>query len=144
MKITNIAFGLGLLLAVSSFTPSPAWAQKIILIKTGTVAVIIKPVRVRKFGRVTHKRLIRKPGIPRLRFTSISFPEQTLFPPYYQHPRPWAEGPDMASRIEGGKTVRQGSMWRSYIKGGKTVEQGAPTRSRITDPHGHYKARAGP
>ncbi len=136
MRVTSNAFGLGLLLAVSSISSSPAWAQKIIHIKHGAAGVIINPVRVLKFGRITrgrflHKRRVSETGIPHVRFSAFSLPDQTLFPPYYAWPRPYAEGPDMTSRIMGGKTVLQGSIWRSRIRGGKTVRQGSIWRSHI-------------
>ena len=131
------AFGLGLLLAASSFSPSPAWAQKIIHIKSVTAGVFITPVRVYKFGHVArgksrHKRRFRNAGIRHVRFSAFSLPDQTLFPPYYAWPQPYAQGPDMTSRIRGGKTVEQGSRWRSRIEDGKTVEQGSRWRSHIT------------
>lgn len=138
----GLSLGLGVLLAVSSFAPSSAWAQKIIHIKGAPAAVFATPVRVHKFGRVSRGRLARenfrkhrkhrrRRRLPRVHTVSFGLPEQTLFPPYYRHPQPWANGPDMRSRIVAGKTLRQGSLWRSHIKGGKTVEQGAYTRSRI-------------
>lgn len=37
----------------------------------------------------------------------------------------------MEGRLQGGKTVQQGSRWRSHIEGGKTVEGGSRYRSRI-------------
>jgi hypothetical protein len=33
--------------------------------------------------------------------------------------------------MRGGKTVRQGSIWRSHIKGGRTVEGGSRWASQI-------------
>ncbi len=152
MRVTSSAFGLGLLLAVSSFSPSQAWAQKIIHIKHGAVSVIVNPVRVHKFGRVTrgrflhkgrfskrhvrhvsllHKRAFSKKHIRHVRFSAFALPDQTLFPPYYAWPQPYARGPDMTSRIKGGKTVLQGSIWRSRMRGGKTVRQGSIWRSHI-------------
>ncbi len=152
MRVTSSAFGLGLLLAVSSFSPSQAWAQKIIHIKHGAVSVIVNPVRVHKFGRVTrgrflhkgrfskrhvrhvsllHKRVFSKKHIRHVRFSAFALPDQTLFPPYYAWPQPYARGPDMTSRIKGGKTVLQGSIWRSRMRGGKTVRQGSIWRSHI-------------
>jgi hypothetical protein len=140
------------LLAVSSFSPSQAWAQKIIHIKHGAVSVIVNPVRVHKFGRVTrgrflhkgrfskrhvrhvsllHKRVFSKKHIRHVRFSAFALPDQTLFPPYYAWPQPYARGPDMTSRIKGGKTVLQGSIWRSRMRGGKTVRQGSIWRSHI-------------
>ncbi len=200
MRVTSSAFGLGLLLAVSSFSPSPAWAQKIIHIKHGAASVIINPVRVHKFGRITRGRFLHKRGfykrhiphvrflhkrdfsrrhdrhvnlfhkrgfskrrgpqvslfqkggsskrhnpharllhkrdfsrrhIRHVRFSAFTLPDQTLFPPYYAWPQPYARGPDMTGRIKGGKTVLQGSIWRSRIRGGKTVRQGSIWRSHI-------------
>ena len=136
MRVTSSAFGLGLLLAVSSFSPSPAWAQKIIHVKHGAAGVIVNPVRVHKFGRVTrgrfsHKSRFSKRHVRHVRFSAFALPDQTLFPPYYAWPQPYARGPDMTSRINGGKTVLQGSIWRSRIKGGKTVRQGSIWRSHI-------------
>lgn len=125
MRSYSIAFGLGLLMAMSISSPSPAWAQKIIHIKGGGVTITAKSVRVHKFGRVSRGHFKRR------RFTGFSLPDQTLYPPYYAWPQPYAQGPDMTSRIEGGRTVEQGSKWRSRIQGGKTVEQGAVTRSHI-------------
>ena len=134
MKITSIAFGLGLALAL--LAPVPAFSQKIIVITGASADAVPAPVRVRKFGRVTHGRFIRgksvrKAGLPRVRFSAFALPDQTLFPPYYSSPQPYAKGPDMTSRIKGGLTSRQGSPWRGHIKGGKTVEQGASSRSHI-------------
>ena len=136
MKITSIAFGLGLLLAVSLFGPSPARAQKIIHITGTSAKVTLTPVRVRKFRRVIHARRIRgkslkKTGLAHIRFFSFGLPEQTLFPPFYRSPQPYAQGPDMTSRLVGGKTAKRGSLWRGRIEGGKTVERGAPRRSRL-------------
>lgn len=71
-------------------------------------------------------------ALKRNRFAGFALPDQTLFPPYYEARRPWVQRPDMASRIEGGKTVEQGSPWRSHIEGGKTVEQGSVYASRMT------------
>jgi len=124
------------LLAVSLFGPSPARAQKIIHITGSSADVIVTPVRVRKFGRVTRGRRIRgktlkKTGLARMHFSAFELPDQTLFPPYYRSYQPYAQGPDMTSRLEGGKTARQASPWRGRIEGGKTVEQGAATRSRL-------------
>lgn len=121
---------------MSSYSPSPAWAQKIIHIKSGGLTVILKSVQVRKYGRVSRGRFkrkssFRKAGFKHRRFLGFSYPEQTLYPPYYAWPQPYGQGPDMASRIEGGRTVEQGSKLRSRIQGGKTVEQGAVTRSHI-------------
>ena len=131
MKITSIAVGLCLTL----LAPAPAFSQKIIVI-TGASADAVTSIRVRKFGRVTHGRIIRrktlrKSGLPRVRFSVFALPDQTLFPPYYHSPQPYAKGPDMTSRIKGGLTSRQGSPWRGRFKGGKTVEQGASTRSHF-------------
>jgi len=200
LRVTSSAFGLGLLLAVSSFSPSPAWAQKIIHIKHGAASVIINPVRVHKFGRITRGRFLHKRGfykrhiphvrflhkrdfsrrhdrhmnlfhkrgfskrrgpqvslfqkggsskrhnpharllhkrdfsrrhIRHVRFSAFTLPDQTLFPPYYAWPQPYARGPDMTGRIKGGKTVLQGSIWRSRIRGGKTVRQGSIWHSHI-------------
>jgi hypothetical protein len=136
LRIFSIAFGFGLLLAMSSFAHSPAWAHKIIHIKTGVANVTVKSVRIHKFSRVhhrrfRHKRRFRRYGLPYLHLSTFAFPDQTLFPPYYSWPQPYGQGPDMASRLKGGRTVEQGSIWRSHIEGGKTVEQGAVTRSHI-------------
>jgi hypothetical protein len=124
------------LLAVSSLAPSSAWAQKIIHIKGAASGVFLTSVRVHKFGRVTRGRLrhtkrFRKTRFRHKRFSAFSLPDQTLYPPYYAWPQPYAKGPDMASRIKGGKTVEQGSIWRSRIEGGKTVEQGSQWGSHI-------------
>jgi hypothetical protein len=133
------SFGLaGVLLA-----PVPAEAQKIIHIKPRPFSVaapadgtVARKMRVRKFGRLAaaHRgvRLKRNLfGLPKTRFTGFSLPEQTLFPPYYAAPRPFARGPDMKSRLKGGKTVRQGSPLRGRIPAGKAVRQGSPLGSRI-------------
>ena len=66
-------------------------------------------------------------------FSAFALPDQHLFPPYYEAERPWAQRPDMASRIEGGKTVEGGSRFASHIAGGKTVEQGSPWRSTMAN-----------
>ena len=140
MRVASIAFGFGLsfplALAMTLLALVPAFSQKIIVIKGGSANVIAKPVRVIKFGRVTRGRFIRgksstKSGLRRLRFSAFAFPDQTLFPPYYRFPRPYAKGPDMRSRIKGGATSRQGSKWRSHIRGGKTVRQGSSWGSHI-------------
>jgi hypothetical protein len=137
LKVLCNAFGLGLLMAVSLFSPSQAWAQKIIHISSGNAVVVISNSRSRRFARVhhrrfKHKRHFRKAGLPHLHLSTFSFPDQTLFPPYYASPQPWARGPDMASRIGGGRTVEQGSIWGSHIEGGKTVEQGSIWRGHIS------------
>lgn len=88
------------------------------------------PSRVIKFGKVAKTRGIRR-VIHKKGFVGFSLPQQTYFPPYYKAPRGWARGPDLKSRIEGGKTVRQGSPFASRIEGGKTVVQGSPYASRI-------------
>jgi len=140
LKVISIAFGFvlsfSLAPAMTLLAPAPAFSQKIVVIKGGSADVIAKPVRVVKFGRVTRGRFIRgksfkKAGLPGVRFSAFAFPDQTLFPPYYRFPQPYAKGPDMRSRIKGGATSRQGSKWRSHIRGGKTVEQGATTRGHI-------------
>ena len=95
MKITSIALGLCLIL----LAPAPVFSQKIIVIKQTSGNVAPAPVRVRKFGRVS----------------AFALPDQTLFPPYYSSPQPYAKGPDMTSRINGGLTSRQGSPWRGHI-----------------------------
>ena len=132
MKITSIAFGLGLTL----LAPVPAFSQKIIVITGASADAVPAPVRVRKFGRVTHGRFIRgksvrKAGLPRVRFSAFALPDQTLFPPYYRSPQPYAKGPGMTSRIKAGLTSRRGSQWRSHLKGGRTVEGGSRWASRI-------------
>lgn len=124
MKVITIAFGFGLTLGMTLLAPAPAFSQKIIVIKEGSAVVIVAPVRVVKFGRVTR-------GLPHVGFSSLALPDQTLFPPYYRFPQPYAKGPGMTSRIKGGPTSLQGSNWRSRLKGGKTVQQGASTRSHI-------------
>lgn len=62
-------------------------------------------------------------------FKAFAFPEQHLFPPYYESKRPAPRQNLAASYIKAGLTVRQGSQWRGSIKGGLTVEQGSPKRS---------------
>ena len=94
------------------------------------------PARVIKFGKVANERGIRrvipkKGRFGKKGFVGFSLPQQTYFPPYYKAPHGWARGPDLESRIEGGKTVRQGSPFASRIEGGKTVVQGSPYASRI-------------
>ena len=64
-------------------------------------------------------------------FSAFALPDQHLFPPYYEAERPWAQRPDMASRIEGGKTVEGGSRYASHIEGGRTVEGGSRYASHI-------------
>jgi len=132
LKFTSIAFWLCLTL----LAPAPAFSQKIIVVKGASANAIPTSMRVRKFGLVTRGRIIRtkslrKTGLPRVLFSVFALPDQTLFPPYYRSPQPYAKGPDMTSRIKGGTTGRQGSPWRGHIKGGKTVEQGASTSSHL-------------
>lgn len=62
-------------------------------------------------------------------FKAFAFPEQQLFPPYYESKRPAPRQNLAASHIKAGLTVRQGSPWRGSIKGGLTVELGSPKRS---------------
>ncbi len=62
-------------------------------------------------------------------FKAFAFPEQHLFPPYYESKRPAPRQNLAASRIKAGLTVRQGSLWRGSINAGLTVEQGSPKRS---------------
>ncbi|MDA7949046.1 MAG: hypothetical protein MPJ78_16410 [Hyphomicrobiaceae bacterium] len=112
------------------------------------------PVRVIKFGQVSNnrgvRRVMRRKGRLRKKgFVGFSVPQQTYFPPYYNAPRPWAHGPDLQSRIEGGKTIRQGSSYASRIKPGKTVKQGSRYASRIqggktVEQGSHYASQINP
>lgn len=134
LKGLCIALGFGLIF--TGLMPSPAAAQKIIRIESGIAKVIVNRTHVRKVGRVvrsrrfTHVRLGKR-GHGRFRFSAFALPDQTLFPPYYDADRQFAERPDMRGRIAGGRTVRQGSRWRSSINGGETVEAGSRYRSHI-------------
>ena len=85
------------------------------------------------YGR--HRRYGPRPKIHRYKkrhlknFKAFAFPEQHLFPPYYESKRPAPRQNLAASHIKAGLTVRQGSPWRGSIKAGLTVEQGSPKRS---------------
>lgn len=133
MKVISIAFGFGLslFLALALLAPVPAFSQKMIVTKKGS-----SDVRVVKHGHLTRGRInrvksIRRPGLVGVRHTTLALPKQTLFPPYYRFPQPYAQGPDMTGRIVGGPTVHRGSPWASHLKGGKTVRQGSSWGSHI-------------
>lgn len=64
-------------------------------------------------------------------FAGFAVPDQHLYPPYYRSYRPAPKESLARSRITGGKTVRQGSIWRGTIHGGPTVEQGSRYRSHL-------------
>lgn len=132
----GFVFALGVSLISSAFVPCGAMAQKIIHVKTVPAPPIGAKVRVRKFGRVAgpHRAFsgkLAKRRFRRVRFDAFALPEQRYFPPFYEASRAWMQRPDMASRIEGGKTVQGGSRYRSHIEGGRTVEGGSRYRSRI-------------
>jgi hypothetical protein len=96
----------------------------------------ITPLRIHKYGRITSGGVIRgktgrKARLARVHTAAFALPDQRLFPRYYQASRRWSAGPDMKSRIKGGKTVQQGSPWGSRLKGGKTDRGGSPFRSHI-------------
>lgn len=131
----GIVFVLGFGLFLSIVAPGSATAQKIIQIKPGAGKTATVKVRVRKFGRIVRLGNKHARGktrrFKRVRFSAFALPDQRYFPPYYEAKRGWVERPDMKSRIKGGKTVRQGSRYRSHVRAGKTVEGGSVYASHI-------------
>lgn len=102
---------------------------------TGRTVATVPTVKVFRFGRSkdagTRDVKTRISSLPLSRFAAFALPDQTYFPPYYRAYRAYGRGPDMTSRLEGGRTVRQGSSWRGEIKAARTVEQGARRRGTI-------------
>ena len=140
MKVVTRAFGVGLTLSLSLamtlLGSRPVFAQKILHIEETSAGIIVKSGQVDEAARVTrglivHRKLARLVKPRSMRFSYLAVPDQTLFPPYYRFPQPYAKGPGMTGRIMGGPTSRQGSKWRSAIRGGRTARQGAPGRSHI-------------
>lgn len=112
---------------------------RVIRVSTGRLSVgrTVKPfpkVKVIRFGgsRTTRSGIRSNAReVPFTRFAAFALPDQTLFPPYYRADRAYVQRPDIASRLEGGLTVRQGSPLRSQIKAARTVKEGARRRSTI-------------
>ena len=127
MKVVTLAsgFGLSVFLAMTLLASGPVFAQKILRIERTPDGIIVKNVVDDASVRVT-----RGKGIHR-KILRIARPDNTLFQPHYRFPRPYANGPDMTSRIRGGRTVEGGSRWASRIAAGRTVERGSPFASKI-------------
>jgi hypothetical protein len=127
LKVVTLAsgFGLSLSLAVALLASKPVFAQKILRIERTPDGIIVNNAADDASVRVTRGKVIHR------KFLRIARPYNTLFQPYYRFPRPYANGPDLTSRIRGGRTVEGGSRWASRIAAGRTVERGSPFASKI-------------